>query len=67
MLLTAKFTNTKRCKNPEKTLKPLANGYSSESAQKELSNEYQHDRVLMVLKNICILVIWAKVATALEG
>ena len=33
----------------------------------ELSNEYQHDRVLMVLKNLCILVVWAKVATALEG
>ena len=67
MLLTAKFANTKLCKNPEKPLKPLANGYSSESAQQELSNEYQHDRVLMVLRNLCILVLWAKVATALEG
>ena len=67
MLLTAKFANTKLCKNPEKPLKPLANGYSSESAQQELSNEYQHDRVLMFLKNLCILVLWAKVATALEG
>ena len=67
MLLTAKLANTKLCKNPEKPLKPLANGYSSESAQQELSNEYQHDRVLMVLKNLCILVLWAKVATALEG
>ena len=53
--------------NPEKPLKPLANGYSSESAQQELSYEYQHDRVLMILKNLCILVLWAKVATALEG
>ena len=67
MLLTAKLAKTKLCKNPEKPLKPLANGYSSESAQQELSNEYQHDRVLMVLKNLCILVLWAKVATALEG
>ena len=67
MLLTAKFANTKLCKNPEKPLKPLANGYSSESAQQELSNEYQHDRVLMVLKNLCIFVLWAKVTTALEG
>ena len=25
----------------------LANGYLSESTQRELSNEYQHDRVLM--------------------
>ena len=67
MLLKAKLANTKLCKNPEKTLKPLANGYSSESAQQELSNEYQHDRVLMVFKNLCILMLWAKVATALEG
>ena len=67
MLLMAKLVNTKLCKNPEKPLKPLANGYSSESAQQELSNEYQHDRVLMVLKHLCILVLLAKVATALEG
>ena len=45
----------------------LANGYSFESAHRELSNEYQHDRVLMVLKNICLLVNWTKVASALEG
>ena len=45
----------------------LANGYSSESTQRELSNEYQHDRVYMVFKNICILVIWTNVASALEG
>ena len=67
MLLTAKLAYTKLCKNPEKPLKPLANGYSSESAQQELSNEHQHDRVLMDSKNLCILVLWAKVATALEG
>ena len=48
MLLTDKFANTKLCKNPEKPLKPLANGYSSESAQQEPSNEDQHDRVLVV-------------------
>ena len=45
----------------------LANGYSSESTQRELSDEYQHDRVVMVFKNLCILVLWAKVASALEG
>ena len=45
----------------------LAHGYSSESAQRELSNEYQHDRVKMDFKNICILVLWMKVASALEG
>ena len=33
----------------------LAHGYSFESTQQELSNEYQHDR------------IWAKIASELEG
>ena len=36
-------------KEPDKWLKPPHNiGYSSESTQWELSNEYQHDRVSMV-------------------
>ena len=33
----------------------------------ELSNEYQHDRVQIVFKNICVIVLWMKVALALEG
>ena len=33
----------------------LAHGYSSESICRELSNEYQHDRVQMVFKNLCVL------------
>ena len=45
----------------------LANGYSSESTNQELSNEYQHDRVSMIFKKICILMLWTKVASALEG
>ena len=45
----------------------LANGYSSESTQRELSNEYQHDRVLMVFKDFSVLVLWTNVASALEG
>ena len=45
----------------------LASGYSSESALRELSNEYQHDRVLVVFKDLCILVLWTKIASALEG
>ena len=45
----------------------LANGYSSESALQEFSNEYQHDRVWMVFKNLCIRVLWMKVAVALKG
>ena len=54
----------------QKTLKmteTLANGYSYESTQRELSNEYQHDRVSMVFKNLCILVLRMKVSPALEG
>ena len=35
--------------------------------QLELSNEYQHDMVYMVFKDLCILVLWTKVASALEG
>ena len=34
--------------------------------QREISNEYQHDRVKMVFK-IRVLVLWEKVASALEG
>ena len=48
-------------------IETLANAYSSESTQRELSNEYQHDRVKMIFKNVCILVLWTKVASALEG
>ena len=46
-------------------IETLANGYSSESTQRELSDEYQHDRVSMVIKNLCFLVIWTQVASAL--
>ena len=45
----------------------LSHGYSSESTQRRVSNEYQHDRVSMVFKNLCDLVYWTKVALALEG
>ena len=45
----------------------LAYGYSSESTQRELSNEYQPDRVQMVLKKHFVLVLLTKVASALEG
>ena len=49
----ANLANTKCCKNPWKMTETLANGYSYESTQWELSNEYQHDRVSMVFKRIC--------------
>ena len=48
-------------------METLANGYSSESTPRELSNEYQHEWVWMVIKNLCIFVLWMKVASALEG
>ena len=44
----------------------LGKGCSFERAQRELSNEYQNDRVKMVFKNVCIPVLWKKVASALE-
>ena len=44
----------------------LGYGYSSESTQRDLSNEYQHDRVWMIFKKPCVLVLWMKVASALE-
>ena len=31
------------------------------------ANEYQLDRVSMVIKNLCILVVWTKEASASEG
>ena len=45
----------------------LAHGYSSDSTQRELCNEYQHDRFFMVFKNLSVLVLWMKVALASEG
>ena len=48
-------------------METLAHWYSSESAWQEVSNIYQHDRVEMVFKNLCILVLRTKVAFALEG
>ena len=50
-----------------KMTETLAYGYPSESAQRALSHEYQHDRVKKVFKNLSVLVLWAKVALALEG
>ena len=45
----------------------LSHGYSSESTQQELSNEYQRDKVKMVFKNLCLLELRMKVVSALEG
>ena len=43
----------------------MANGYSSDSTQRELSNEYQHDRVKMIFYN-SFFVHWMKVTSAAE-
>ena len=48
--------------------KTLAHGYSSDGTQLKLSNnEYQHDRVQMVFKNLHVSVLWMNVALAMEG
>ena len=51
---------------PWKRIEILAYWYSSKSTQRELSDEYQHDRVWKVFYNLCILVLWVKVVSALE-
>ena len=47
-LSAAYLVNTKLCKKPE-NYQTLVNGYSSEITQQELSNEYQRDRVKMMM------------------
>ena len=66
MLLVTYLVNTKRCIKTQKITETLANGYSSESTQRELSNEYQDDRVSSFSQESCILVLWMKVVSALE-
>ena len=53
-------------KNNSKMIGTLAHGYSSERTQRELSNEWQEDRVDVFQKSL-ILVLWTIVALALEG
>ena len=67
MLQLVNFGNKKLMPKTGKIIEILAHGYSSECTQRELSNEYQHDRVKMVLKLFCILVLWTKKAPASEG
>ena len=49
-----------------KLTETLALVYSIESTPRELSNEYQHDRVSMVLKHLWVVVHLTKVVYALE-
>ena len=67
MLLGINLTNAKRSEKPWKMTETLANGYSSEGIQRELSDEYPQDRVEMVFMNLCVIVLWTKVASVLEG
>ena len=46
MLLVTHLANTKLGKNLIKMNETLANGYSSKKTPRELSNKYQHDRVI---------------------
>ena len=48
-------------------IETMANEYSSESTLRELSNEYQHDRVSMIFKDFCVLVLSTNIGSALEG
>ena len=61
------FGRYKMIQKSWKMTETLANGYSSESTHQELSNEYQHDMVSMIFEEIYILMLWTKVASALEG
>ena len=45
MLLVAILAKQNDAKNLKKMTETLTHGYSSESTQGELSNEYQHDMV----------------------
>ena len=67
MLLVANLWRYKMMQKPLKMTGTLANGYSSKSTRRELSNEYQHGRVKMFFKNLRNRVFWTKVALALEG
>ena len=67
MLLVANLANTKWCEKALKITETLTNGYSSESTQRALSNEYQHNRFWMVFKDFYVFVLWTKVVSALEG
>ena len=50
-----------------KMIEILVHVFSSENTHRELSNEYQHNKVKMVFKNRCAIVLWTKEASALEG
>ena len=61
------FGHYKMMLNPLKMTETLTHGYSSESTQQELLNDNQNDMVHMVFKIVSVLVLWTKLASALEG
>ena len=66
-LLVTYLANIEPCTQPKMTKKDLANGYSSDSTQRELSNEYQHGRVLktFIISYTCVPLM--KVASVSKG
>ena len=58
LLLVGYLVKTNDAKKLNVT-EPLSHGYSSKSTQ-ELSNEYQHDRVLLLFKNAFVFVLAKK-------
>ena len=67
VLLVVNLVNRKWREKSFKMTVTLANGYSFDRTQQELSNEYQHGRIKKVFKNFCIFVPLMKVASALKG
>ena len=68
MLLVVNSASTKRCKNIKKNdWNPGIWVLMWQYTQRELSNEKQHDRDSMLFKILCILVLWTKIASTLEG
>ena len=61
------WPNTKWCNIPNRMTETLTHRYSSKSTEWELSSKYQHDRVKMVLKKICVLMLSKEVASVIEG
>ena len=68
MILVENLVKTKRCINPQKWLKPWHIGtHLRVLRERESSNEHQHGRVQSVFKNLCVLVLCTKEASALKG
>ena len=67
MLLVANLVRAKLCEKSRKMTETLANWYSSDRAQQELSNEYQQDRVWIDFKHLSDFISCVKIAAELKG